>query len=129
MTPDELDAVLSDRPDLNPFEEALIAALREAWADNERTLEYVRNADQRVIEADQRTDAAEREVKRLRVDHDEHVGRMLREWAEDQAAVARVRARHRETTRYGATETVLSCSACGGYDYPCATIRDLDGAS
>ena len=34
MTPDELDAVLADRPDLNPFEEALIAALREAWADS-----------------------------------------------------------------------------------------------
>ncbi len=54
---DEIDAVLNDRPDLNTHE-ALIAGLREAWAEAERTLEYVRNADQRVIEADQRTDEA-----------------------------------------------------------------------
>lgn len=49
--------------------EALVAGLNKQITDLlgqvARTLEYVRNADQRVIEADQRTDAAEAEVERL----------------------------------------------------------------
>lgn len=63
-------------------------ARADAEAEVERTVEYVRNADRRVIEADQRTERAEDERDALRAAVDGY----HRHVAATEAAIQRVRA-------------------------------------
>lgn len=46
---------------------------------------------------------------------------------EARAALDRVRALHTPVHRFGPDGTYTECS-CGDYDYPCATIRAIDGS-
>lgn len=111
MTPDELDAVLADRPDLNPFEEALIASLREAWAEVEWLREHLRSvseqrlalaimspaldAERRVKKAEARAERDATLVENLRIELSGRVAEVdaLRTRNSDlEDAIARVRA-------------------------------------
>jgi hypothetical protein len=65
VTPDELDAVLSDRPDLNPFECDLVAALREAWAVNADVITWGSRLSHEKAGVEVDLNAARAEVERL----------------------------------------------------------------
>ena len=67
---DEIDAVLDDRPDLNPYE-ALIAGLREARAEVERLDRDARAVAGRCLHYEARAEKAEAAIDRVRALCDE----------------------------------------------------------